>query len=130
MTFFCVEQNSVKGIRDLCGWRGRTRSVAEKKKVTALHCNLFSRIKYYAYTKYIVLIREQVQTTSTTFKIKCKKKKGTSWQWYMKWVYLNNLRNICFICYFLYLNLNEILFSYSHHLSAPCPEVIDKISDV
>lgn len=31
-------------------------------------------------------------------------------KWYMKWVYLNNLRNICFICYFIYLNLNEILF--------------------
>lgn len=53
------------------GGGGRIRSVA--KRVTALHCNLFSRIKYYAYTKYIVLIREQFQTTSTTFKIKCKK---------------------------------------------------------
>lgn len=129
MTFFlCWTKFSERNPRSM--WvEGENMFSGGKKKVTALHCNLFSRIKYYAYTKYIVLIREQVQTTSTTFKIKCKKK-GTSWQWYMKWVYLNNLRNICFICYFLYLNLNEILFSYSHHLSAPCPEVIDKISDV
>lgn len=68
MTFFVF--SSGRNSRSM--WvGGRIRSVA--KRVTALHCNLFSRIKYYAYTKYIVLIREQFQTTSTTFKIKCKK---------------------------------------------------------
>lgn len=67
-------------LRKFSGWNsrsmwveGRIGSVA--RRVTALHCNLFSRIKHYAYAKYIVLIREQFQTTSTTFKIKCKKKK-------------------------------------------------------
>ena len=74
MTFFlCLtkKKNLVEGILGSMWGGGRIRSVA--KRVTALHCNLFSRIKYYAYTKYIVLIREQFQTTSTTFKIKCKK---------------------------------------------------------
>lgn len=112
--YFVVEQKPsgwnprsmwVKG-----GGRGKTRSVATKKKELQ-HCivTYSQELNIMHYTKYIVLIREQVQTTSTTFKIKCKKMVPRD-KWYMKWVYLNNLRNICFICYFIYLNLNEILF--------------------
>lgn len=41
-----VEGGGGRGGRD-----GQTRSVATKKRVTALHCNLFSRIKYYALHK-------------------------------------------------------------------------------
>jgi len=51
---FVLNQNLVEGIIDLCGMGGEC--VQWQKRVTALHCNLFSRIKYYAYTKYIVLI--------------------------------------------------------------------------
>lgn len=111
--YFVVEQKPSGRNLDLCGWRegegGKTRSVATKKELQHCIVTYSQELNIMHYTKYIVLIREQVQTTSTTFKIKCKKMVPRD-KWYMKWVYLNNLRNICFICYFIYLNLNEILF--------------------
>lgn len=55
--YFVVEQKpSERNPRSMWvegggGREGETRSVATKKRVTALHCNLFSRIKYYALHK-------------------------------------------------------------------------------
>ena len=66
----------MEGILDLCGLGGE--HVQWQKELQHCIVTLFSRIKYYAYTKYIVLIGGQFQTPSTTFKIKCKKKK-----WYL-----------------------------------------------
>lgn len=83
----------------------------QKRGVTALHCNLFWRIKNIMQTQSILYsdLRTISEPPAVLLKQTCKK--GTSWQWYIKWVYLNNLRNICFICYFLYPNLKtEVIF--------------------
>lgn len=53
--YFVVEQKPSGRNLDLCGWRegggGENTFSGDKKRVTALHCNLFSRIKYYALHK-------------------------------------------------------------------------------
>lgn len=51
------------------------------------------------------------QNTSTTFKKKMLTAPRKQ-QWYIKYVYLNNLMNICFINYFLYINLKELRFLF------------------
>lgn len=85
LSFYSVVQQKPSGRNPRSMWvegeggggrEGEARSVATgKKKKEFQHCivTYSQELNIMHYTKYIVLIREQVQTTSTTFKIKCKK---------------------------------------------------------
>lgn len=76
LRFFVLTQFSGRNrLLDPCGVRGEY--VQWQKELQHCIVTYSQEFKYYAYTKYIALIREQFQTTSTTFETKNVKKKPT-----------------------------------------------------